>query len=241
MVYIKKLEPSVRISENIRQVKSSVDNSTGKSTQTQIMRSAFDQLDKHEIKSQLIKEQKGICAYCMRRIHNDEHTSIEHLRSIDAFPDEALSYNNMMACCDGGRSQSIKPHVLCCDAAKGNNQITISPYDPDHISKIRYDRTGRIYIFPEDQVLSKDINQTLRLNGDLDENNELINDTATRLVYGRRQTYKAYELFIKALSRRNKNIRAALQRKEREILNAEEYPEYAGVWLYFIRRKLRSA
>lgn len=241
MVLIKKQEPASNISENIRQVRAGVARNPESMRDAKIMRAAFNQLDKHAIRVQLLKEQKGLCAYCMRRIRNDEHTVIEHLRPVDSFPEGALSYENMMACCDGGRSLDVKPHILCCDAAKGNALLTISPYNQEQIRKIRYDRNGRIYTYPQDQQLDHDINYKLMLNGELDENGELINDTATRLVYGRKQVYRDYETLIKGLSKRNKNIKSALLKRKQEILDTSEYPEYAGVWLYYINRKLRSA
>ena len=240
MILINKQKPSAQILENIRQVKSDIGFGVDKSKQVRTMRTAFNQLDKDAIRSQLLREQKGICAYCMRRIHNNEHTVIEHLKPIDGFSDEALSYDNMVACCDGGSNLAVKPHTLCCDASKGNTEITISPYNTEHMEKIRYDRKGRIYIYPEDRILSNDINRALKLNGEIDNDGTFINDTATRLVYGRRQAYRNYEVFIKGLTKKKKNIKNALLKKEHEILSAKEYPEYAGVWLYFIRKKLHS-
>ena len=45
------------------------------------IRDCFDQLDKNAIREALIREQHSLCAYCMRRIYNDNY------RALDSFID----------------------------------------------------------------------------------------------------------------------------------------------------------
>lgn len=41
----------------------------------------FDGLDKTELRECLLKEQGYLCAYCMKRIHDEKDTKIEHYRA----------------------------------------------------------------------------------------------------------------------------------------------------------------
>ena len=230
MFYICKEPPSSEVAQEISRVERDVQWKQSVETDSARARSAFNLLDKSIIRKQLIREQHGLCAYCMQRLKDSENTTktvIEHWMPIDTDASQALNYRNMMACCDGGRSNSSIHKVPHCDASKGNRVLTISPYNKEQIDKIRYDRNGRIYTNPKDEVLEKDINEVLHLND------------ATDLVLGRMQTYKNFETFIKGLNKRGKPISAAVRKKEEEISGAEEYVEYVGVWMYFLKRKLR--
>ena len=46
---------------------------------------------KREVKEQLLKEQDGLCAYCMNKIHFD-NMKVEHWKSQDDFPELQLHY-----------------------------------------------------------------------------------------------------------------------------------------------------
>ena len=231
MLYIRKEPPSPEVAQEISRVKRDVQWKQSGQPDSAYARTAFNLLDKSIIRKQLLREQHGLCAYCMRRIEEHENLSnmvIEHWMPIDADCRQALDYSNMMICCDGGRLNDDAQRVLHCDASKGNQILSISPYSKEQMEKIRYDRNGRIHTNPEDKELDKDINQILHLN------------EATDLVYGRRQTYSNFETFIKGLDKKGKTIGAAVRKKIEEITNATEYDEYAGVWLYLLKRKLRQ-
>lgn len=239
MIYIRKQPPSAKVEEQLRLVRNTTDWKHTDKTDTKKIRIAFDLLDKNVIRDQLWHEQKGICGYCMRRISNDMHTTIEHLVPIETDGESALDYKNMMACCDGGREENGEVHVLCCDASKGNKVITVSPYNKDQMEKIRYSRSGRIYTHPKDRELEQDINYALNLNGKLDDKGEFQYDTSTGIVKGRRQVYRNFEIYIRGISKK-KGLRGILERRLNEIENAEQYIEYAGVWIYLLHRKLRQ-
>lgn len=51
--------------------------------------------------------------------------------------------------------------MLCCDVSKGNRDITITPCSPEHMQKIRYGEDGRIYSYPRNEELEKDINEEM--------------------------------------------------------------------------------
>ena len=238
MLYINKEAPSPEVSQEISRVERDVQWKKTEQPDTLYARLAFNQLNKGIIRKQLIREQHGLCAYCMRRIYDNDSTVIEHRIPVNRDPRATLNYNNMMACCDGGRKSDSTPRVLCCDASKGNKEISISPYNRDQMETIRYDKNGRIYIYPRDEELEYDLNQVLYLNGEA-AGSVILQDTSTGLIYGRKQTYRSFEVFIKGLNKKGKPVGAAIRRKIDEISNSEEYIEFAGVWLYFLKRKLR--
>ena len=236
MLYIERAQPSQEAVNEISRVKIDCKDLLDK-RDPQSARGAFDCLNKSLIRDCLIKEQHGLCGYCMRHIENDIHMTIEHLDPIEKNVDGALDYENMLGVCDGGRTIEKKywptgQHILCCDAAKGSQEITISPYNKEHMNKIRYREDGTIYTYPKDDILERDINDVLHLNGE----NGL--DTSTGLLRGRREAYRS---FFNEMKRQDKNIsRAYIERRIRAIESKDEYPEFAGVILYFLKRKLQQ-
>ena len=239
MIYIQKQSPSVKVAEQIRQAKITCDWKLIEKTDTVKIRNSFDLLDKTVIREQLLQEQRGLCGYCMRRIENDIHTTIEHVRPIESDGEGALDYSNMMACCDGGRGENDEKHVLCCDAAKGSKEISVSPYNMEQMHKIRYDRNGRIYTFPQDDEIDNDINHILNLNGKVDDKGDFQYDTSTGIIAGRKQAYRECQNYLKGISEK-KGLKRILERRRDEIQNAAQRKEYAGVWLYLLNRKLRQ-
>ena len=236
MLYIKKSQPSKEAVNEINRVRRE-QKALLEKRDHQIARKAFDCLDKSLIRECLIKEQHGLCGYCMRRIENDATTTIEHWEPIERNVDGVLDYGNMLGVCDGGskvKEADLEDgrRILCCDAAKGNQEITISPYNKSHMDKIRYREDGRICTHPRDEILERDINDILHLNGE----NGL--DTSTRLLRGRREAYRSY---FDEMRRKGKNIsRAYIERRIRAIKSKDEYPAFAGVILYLLKRKLRE-
>lgn len=231
MLYIDKSEPSKKAIEEIscvkREYKYLLEEVTPESA-----REAFDHLDKNLIRDSLVKEQHGICAYCMRRIESNIHMTIEHWSPIELDPDRCLDYENMLGVCNGGReagkaNPSAGRCILCCDASKGDRKITISPLNAEHMKLIRYSSDGRIYTCPEDKDLEKDINEVLNLN-------------AIMLIEGRREAYKSYVRFMERQKKRNRSIRSAIEREIERLEGEATYGEFVGVVLYFLKKRLKS-
>lgn len=152
---------------------------------TDSIRSSFDSLDKETIRVNLVAEQHCLCAYCMRRIWPDNRMVIEHFKPIKN-KQYALDYQNMLGCCDGGRScDKSDKKVLCCDASKGNKELTIDPRDKSFIDSIKYTRAG--FITSTDSKADRELNDILFLNGIRDKKGNLRFDTATQLVAGRKR------------------------------------------------------
>ena len=244
MLLIDKKSPNLAVSAEIGRVKRNDAWTHADKTDPKQVRECFDLLNKNIVKEQLLQDQHGLCAYCMRRIQNDHHMGIEHVVPIQQSGEDALSYSNMIGCCDGGRSIDVasgNKRILCCDAAKGNHLLHISPFDQVQMKKIRYNRNGRIYTSPVDDTMEHDINEVLKLNGLVDKNcGVILADTATSLVLGRKSVYRNYVHYIKKLAGKNKLSRSVLERKINDIETAATYVEYAGVWLYLLKRKLRE-
>ena len=238
MMYIRKRPASSEVSQEIQRVKRDVNWDHTDHRDPEIARIAFDMLDKKILRKQLISEQKGLCAYCMRRIFDDESTTIEHWLPIQESCESALQYENMMACCDGGRRNDNRPRILTCDAAKGSQAITVNPYNKGQMDKVCFRRTGQIHI-DHDENLQKDINEILHLNGKVNSSGKTEQDTATHLVHSRQQVYERYVQFINGLVRDHKPVETAVKKRIAMISNSTEMDEFAGVWLYFLNRKLK--
>lgn len=209
---------------------------------TKALRSLFDTLPKEIIRVSLLEEQKGLCAYCMRKIKNNSNTTIEHWSPLSKDKNKALDYRNFLAVCDGGRNTYTDGKaVLCCDAKKGDDDsLTINPLNQTHMQKIAYKSDGTIYTMPFDTILEEDINNKLLLNGLRDAQGNRISDTSTEIVKGRRDAYENCRNFMRMLNSKKKCTSANVQKKIEEIENAEEMQEYAGVWLYYLKKKCES-
>mgnify|MGYP006267618339 CR=1 FL=1 len=87
---------------------------------------------KEEIRKALVEEQKGICAYCMKRVSpNREKCTIEHYepqKGVYAKPERQLDYQNMLGVCtdDEGKAgcstmkkdaalQALNPQMRSCE------------------------------------------------------------------------------------------------------------------------------
>ena len=213
------------------------------------LRTLFDQMPKDEIREALYQEQHGLCAYCMRRIRPcRENMKIEHYRELSYYKEEALDYQNYLGVCYGGEKEDGKPHVLCCDAARGAEELTINPWDKRQMEAIAYQRNGEIYIRkdrgldPElvDQM-QKDVDEKLQLNGIRDTNGKMLYDTTTKLVAGRRSICDSVHSQFERWDRHKCLTVEFLQDKISKLenmLNGENIADdYIGVRIYLYKRK----
>lgn len=115
------------------------------------LRFLFEQMPKATIRSELIKEQHGLCAYCMRRITGQQNdTKIEHYKALSMDKERALDYQNYLGVCYGGEHDSPEQNkqCLCCDASRGDKELTISPWNQRQMQAIGYYKNGEIYVRP---------------------------------------------------------------------------------------------
>jgi len=140
-------------------------------------RNAFDQLDKHEVRERLAKEQGWLCAFCMRRVAPEATESdgpeptmkIAHRTPIDVDSSLALTWNNLLGSCDGGQRSGGR--YWTCDAARGAAALTVDPTREESVARLHYERRHArqgLFISSDDELLRNDVEQTLALNsGDL--------------------------------------------------------------------------
>ncbi|MCD8396170.1 MAG: hypothetical protein LUD12_03105 [Lachnospiraceae bacterium] len=123
----------------------------------------------NDIRTQMWREQRHLCGYCMRRINSPDVERIEHCiprhPKGEAAHDKqaALNYKWMLGVCYGNSlNRGVKPEEITCDAHRRNIELTINPYDETSVRKIKYKADGRIY--SEDPEINKDVTETLNLN-----------------------------------------------------------------------------
>jgi uncharacterized protein (TIGR02646 family) len=140
-------------------------------------RDAFNQIDKAQVRRQLASEQQWLCAFCMRRIDENDVTSGEHTMKvahrtpISKDPPQALTWRNLLGSCDGGQRSA---GLYCtCDLKQRSTALTIDPTDTTHIAKLSYVRRGTLrglFLRSSDPDAEKDLETTLALNsGELPE------------------------------------------------------------------------
>lgn len=191
---------------------------------------------KDAIKAQLFREQKGLCSYCMRRLHEDtmqiEHYIPQHALDGTVNAEKSIDYNNMLGVCPGGKGFAIHGiKDLTCDQHRNNILLTVNPLDPQSIKKIRYKADGTI--FSEDSNINYDLDVVLNLNC-----------VSAKLKVNRKA---AMDAFQKAINSRYKGktitkqewqkLRTHYQEGDRQGLRQE----YAGMFIAFIDRKLMAA
>ena len=119
--------------------------------------------DKDALREALVSEQRGLCCYCMGRIRpGANEMKIEHWRCQARYPNERLSYRNLLGACLGGEGKpSSSQH---CDTRKGDADLRWNPADPAHAieARVRYDPDGAIG--SNDATFDAQLNQILNLN-----------------------------------------------------------------------------
>lgn len=182
MIYIEKEGLSAELGRKIIEIRKSDLWKKIEKDNTDAVRQVFDQVfPQNDVKAVLIHEQRGLCAYCMRRIHMDAHSRVEHFVPLSVDKEKAIDYNNMLGVCDGGEKITVQQgHILCCDAYKKETVICTSPLNKVQMDKIAYKPDGTIYTEPRDDTMEKDINETLLLNG-IRKPDGSVRDTSTEI------------------------------------------------------------
>jgi uncharacterized protein (TIGR02646 family) len=122
-----------------------------------------DYRDKEQLRSALVRDQGGLCCYCMGAISAHlGKMKIEHWRCRTRYPKEQLIYRNLLGACLGGHGQPYdKQH---CDTRKGDSELLWNPADPEHAieTRIRFERDGTIRA--DDPRFNNELEQVLNLN-----------------------------------------------------------------------------
>lgn len=189
-----------------------------------------DYRDKQTLREFLVREQRGLCCYCLCRIGAGEpgtipSMKIAHWHSQNLHAIEQLDYSNLLGACMGNQeSPSNDQH---CDTRQGNRDIKWNPANPEHRieNRIIYFADGRIG--SSDTEFSQQIDKILNLNkGFPKTNRKLVLDS-----------------FKKALGRKELS-RAELERWLRDWngeSDTSELQPYCQVVVYWLQKRLNRA
>lgn len=119
--------------------------------------------DKDGLRGALVRDQRGLCCYCMNRIEATSATmKIEHWRCQSRHAELELAYSNLLAACLGGHGQpEDKQH---CDTRKGEQDLKFNPAEPAHRieQRICFELDGTIA--SSDAEFDTQLNDVLNLN-----------------------------------------------------------------------------
>lgn len=196
--------------------------------------SSFDDFsEKDAIRDSLIREQYGLCAYCMSRIFNDVtygkenrqvHCKIEHFKAQTKYPELQLDYKNMLGCCGGNEGQSKKYQT--CDTRKGDLDLMFNPADENDCKKmeIRFYKDGTIH--------SGNVDFDVQLN-------TVLNLNASHLVSARKSLLDAaFAVLNKTRGSRTKSQIQHFIDKYSALKNGNHMPFYYVV-VYYLKKHLR--
>lgn len=189
----------------------------------------------------LTEKQHGLCVYCERRIHARENGSgsrahIEHWHprhsergkhdSQAAKEDDKLSieYRNMFACCDGATGDGEQ----CCDKKRKNIELHVDPAEEECRRRISYcPGSGHMRGADSDDGAETDIT--------------VLNLNERQLVANRKSYISEYlrRLFARC-SGGSAKTRNELEKEKQRILALRQWPEYGGIILAMIDKRLRQ-
>jgi len=127
-----------------------------------------------DILRDLLSEQNGICAYCMRSIRV-ENATIEHIigqsyidnRGNKIGRKEDTNYDNMLAVCQG----DFCFNSTHCDKSRSEYQdknplLSFTPLNKQEMRKIKFTQSGTIYYnnLDENSKMNDDLTKVLNLN-----------------------------------------------------------------------------
>lgn len=119
--------------------------------------------DKDGLRAALVRDQRGLCCYCMMRIEpTDNGMKIEHWECQETYPTRQLDYRNLLGACLGGMGQpGDKQH---CDTRKGKKTLQFNPADPAHNieQRLHFELSGTIS--SSDPTFKKQLDEVLGLN-----------------------------------------------------------------------------
>ncbi len=184
--------------------------------------------DKDTLREYLVREQRGLCCYCMGRLRADaESMKVEHWRDQSSHPAEQLDYRNLLGACLGGEGQPFAQQH--CDTRKGDRPLSRNPADPAHYVEhlIRYGTDGTIA--SDDAAFDEELNQVLNLNHPFLRNN-------------RKATLDG---FLAGASRRQGNWDPRLLecwvRDWQGNADTSELPPFCQIVVYWLRKRLARA
>ncbi|ENU26828.1 hypothetical protein [Acinetobacter modestus] len=115
------------------------------------------------IRQACLAEQAYLCAYCCRQVGVKDHDCMnEHILPRQGYPQFSFAFNNIVASC------TTKG---CCDDAKENQEIAISPLSPRCKTEFNFNLSGTVTGLTDDAKQTIDV---LRLGDSLQQNQKLV-------------------------------------------------------------------
>lgn len=261
MIYIKKGLPLPSISQKAAEIRRRMQwkdldlnallDKEEAAKYTNILRSMFDEFSKDDLRTTILREQHYLCAYCMRRIHDDgKSTRIEHWYPLNKNKQAAIDYQNFLGVCRGLDYQNQQTHP-CCDNSKSGDIITLDPRDQRMMAQICYESDGRIYFrksnnWTELQTaqFQKELDEILMLNGDDPlqscETNSRFTSGCSELKSQRRAAYRGCSNSLRRLYARNAATTTTIQKIVKKLESKTVYDEYVGVMIFYYKRWLSN-
>jgi uncharacterized protein (TIGR02646 family) len=185
--------------------------------------------DKAGLREALVREQGGLCCYCMQRIAPDgRQMKIEHWAAQETHPELQLDYKNLLGACAGG--QGLPPAQQHCDTRKGSQALTIHPANPQRPCE-------RLIVYAEDGTIEGTLPEVHR---DL---TEVLNLNLPWLREGRKNVVRAV---VEGMSRRYSlewkkiTLEREIQRwRERD--RAGDFREYCQIAVFWLEKRLARA
>ncbi|MCA9550167.1 MAG: TIGR02646 family protein [Myxococcales bacterium] len=174
---------------------------------------------KAEMRQHLLREQAGLCAYCMRRIHQGS-TTVEHWAPRSEADADPFEWEHLLGVCDGG-GPGAKPSHQHCDRSRGAKSLALHPAHPtrDVEQVVRYKADGRVWA--DDPAHERELESVLQLN-------------VPNLRNGRRQVVDAVVAAAQHATATQLRTMIDSYTTPKNGLRAE----YAGAALYFLTRRL---
>jgi len=132
----------------------------------------FQAPEKTLVHEALLQEQGYICCYCGRSI-SKQSSHIEHLKPRTSYPEEALSYTNLLASCQVEKSETDPiPVPVHCGHKKGDwydENLMVSPLERSCFEFFRYSGSGEILPSKEEDKESSATATISRLGLNIDK------------------------------------------------------------------------
>lgn len=173
--------------------------------------------EKEPVLRALLVDQKGVCAYCMRRIDASRDADGQPVATIEHWHARSdggphFDWANLLAVCSGRFDG-----VLICDKYRGDRPLTHHPArtDPDLDTLVTYgSRDGELHIGDSDDPARLNLNQKLL------KRNRVAVQTAFLQWYAKADT-------------------TTLRGRLAVLDEGPDLPEYAGVLRHLLRRAIR--
>jgi uncharacterized protein (TIGR02646 family) len=200
---------------------------------------SYDEFNgRSELRDSIVKEQRGLCAFCGGRIEaHPLKMKIAHWwpQKAPGGAEHQLDYTNMLGACRGG--EGFPPPEQHCDTHQGNKMISRNPAVPaaDIDNVIRYDPRGAI--FSADRLLNSEIGPWNEADAAFDRGVLNLN-----FILLRKNRRAALDVFLERIARTmgKRTLTAAQVEKELSAYDGRSagiLTPYAPIVAHYLRRR----